>query len=108
MCIRDSNLLTRILLLKIYFDKADWEALEHSLETFRIYLLRHKNMTDNRRKSGLNLLRFTKMLMHLFSERQLYTKRSFRQQISLLKAKIERKKMVLNKPWLLSKLEDEV
>ena len=35
------NLLTRILMLKIYFEINNGKALESTLETFRIYLLRN-------------------------------------------------------------------
>lgn len=100
------NLLTRILLLKIYFDKEDWLALEYALETFRIYLLRNKKITDSRRKSGLNFLRFTKSLMLLVNERTLLSQKDFVKKVQLLKTQIEEKEMVLNKSWLLQKLSD--
>lgn len=99
------NLLTRILLLKIYFDSENWRTLEYSLETFRIYLLRNKKITDNRRKSGLNLIRFTKKLIRLVEQRKLISKKEYRLKLEQLKQQIEQKEMLLNKAWLLEKIE---
>jgi len=63
------NLLTRILMLKIYFETHNGKALESTLETFRIYLLRNSQISGSRRKSGLNLIRFTKKLFRLQEEK---------------------------------------
>ena len=100
------NLLTRLLRLKIYFDTNDWQALEYSLETFRIYLIRNRSITDQRRKSGLNLLRFTKKTMRLLEEKSTLNQKDFLQKIQNLQTQIERKDRVLNKAWLLSKIEN--
>ncbi len=98
------NLITRILTVKIYFDKEDWIALEYELEKFRIYLLRNNQITDERRKSGLNLLRFTKSLMNLASQHKSTSKKEVQQKARLLQQKIEEKAMVMNKAWLIQKL----
>ena len=98
------DLLTRILTVKVYFETANWQALEYALETFRIYLLRNKKLTENRRKSGLNLLRFTKKIMRLKEEKSLYSKKQFAQEIAALKTQIEGKEMVMNKAWLLERV----
>jgi len=38
-----NNISARVLLLKCYYETDDYNALDNSLENFRIYLLRHKN-----------------------------------------------------------------
>ncbi len=100
------NLLTRILLLKIYFDNNNQKALEYSLETFRIFLLRTKKLESNRRKSGLNLIRFTKKLNRIIEEKSITSKKDFFKKTSLIKTQIEEKQKVLNRSWLLKKIEE--
>lgn len=38
-----NNISARVLLLKCYYETDDYNALDNSLENFRIFLLRHKN-----------------------------------------------------------------
>ena len=38
-----NNISSRVLLLKCYYETDDYNALDNSLENFRIYLIRHKN-----------------------------------------------------------------
>lgn len=99
------NLLSRILLLKNYYDLGDEKALEYSLETFRIYLLRNKSISNIRRKSGLNLTRFTKKLLRLSSLRTALSLNEFTRKAEKLKKEITETQAVLNRAWLLEKLE---
>jgi len=102
------KLLTRILLLKIYFDSQNWEALEYTLETFRIFLLRTRKMEEQRRKSGLNLIRFTRGLQKLGEQKGLLSTKDFRKKVNHLEQQIVGNKRVLNRSWLLVKLEELV
>ena len=43
------NISARGLLIKIYFEQQEWEALDYSMENFRIFLLRTKKMEEKRR-----------------------------------------------------------
>ncbi|MFK7808514.1 MAG: hypothetical protein AB8F74_11985 [Saprospiraceae bacterium] len=99
------DLLTRILRVKIYFDQRDWSALEYELEKFRIFLLRNKKITDRRRKSALNLLRFAKLLMRLFQSKPISPKLEYKKERTTLKKSILENENVLNKDWLLQQLE---
>lgn len=99
------NLLTRILLLKIYFDNQNSKALEYALETFRIFLLRTKKLEDNRRKSGLNLIRFTKKLNRILEQKSILSEKDYLKKLQGLHAQIEENKRVLNRSWLLQKIE---
>lgn len=99
------NLLTRIMMLKIYFETQDWQALEYFLETFRIYLLRHKKLGDSRRRSGLNLIKYTRSLFRLIDTKGTISNHQFQEKIETLKSQIETNEKVLNKSWLLSKVK---
>lgn len=100
------NLLNRILTLKIYFENDNEKALEYSLETFRIYLLRTKQISNSRRKSGLNLIRFTKKLMRLQGEKIVLSKSIFEKKIRTLQKQINDTEAVLNRAWLLEKIKE--
>ena len=98
------SLLARLLQMKIYFDMEQWQALTYTLETFRIHLLRNKHLAEGRRRSGLNLLRYTRRLMRFLEEREHFREREFRQKIKKLKIQIEKEALVLNKSWLLDRI----
>ena len=100
------SLLTRLLMLKIYFETQDWKTLEYFLETFRIYLLRNKQLGESRRKSGLNLIKYTRNLSRLLAAKSSISKREFKEKRSALQLKIKDDEKVLNKSWLLSKWEE--
>lgn len=100
------NLLTRLLQLRIYFETQNWQALDYNLETFRVYLLRTKQMEEQRRKSGLNLIRFTKSLQRIIESKPLLAKEKYQLKINALKKRILENRLVLNRSWLLLKIED--
>ncbi|MFK8007170.1 MAG: hypothetical protein AB8H03_12385 [Saprospiraceae bacterium] len=102
------NLLTRILMLKIYFETKDWQALEYFLETFRVYLLRNKKLEGSRIKSGLNLVKYTRTLFRLINSTNEISKKQFREKMELLMSQIEINQKVLNKSWLILKIKKEL
>jgi len=99
------NLLTRILLIKIYFENQNSKALEYALETFRIFLLRTKQLEDNRRKSGVNLIRFTRKLSRIMEQKNILSKKDYLKKLQTLQAQIEEHTKVLNRSWLLQNIE---
>ncbi len=98
------SLLTRILLLKIYFETADWKTLDYFLETFRIYLLRNKQLDTNRRKSSFHLIKYTRNIAQLLEQKDILSNKEFQEKTTTLQKKIAANPMVLNKSWLLAAL----
>ncbi len=96
-----NSVLTRILMLKIYFEIRDWQALDYLLETFRIYLIRTKQLEENRRKSGLNLIKYTRVLSRLLEAKDSLSKVDFLNKKNTLQRQIEAEDKVLQKSWLL-------
>ncbi len=95
------QILTRILLLKIYFNSRDWQALEYHLDSFRIYILRHKVINENRKPAYLNLIRFSKKMAELYEEKNYMRKKELKEKLEQLMEKVEQHPKVLNKSWLL-------
>ena len=99
------NLLVRILRLKIYYEQGNHEALFYLIDTFRIYLLRNRQIAENRRRSAVNLLRFTKKLARLSEEHTLISKKQFVQRLEKLEKQLKSQKRLTNKAWLLVQMQ---
>lgn len=86
----------RKMLLRSYFELGEWPALASLLDSFQAFLRRHKALGYHR-DSYLNLIKFTKKLMHLAGKRPAARKR--------LLARIEATESVAEREWLLGKLQ---
>lgn len=58
------NLNARTMLLKIYYENGLWDALDFHLESFRLFLYRHREL-GYQKKHYMNLVRFTRKLFKL-------------------------------------------
>ena len=56
------NLDSKVMLLKIYFELEEVEALDSLIETFRTYLRRNQEISSDHQRNYLNLIRFVKKL----------------------------------------------
>lgn len=59
------NLDSKVMLLKIYFESREVDALDSLIDSFRIFLRRNKVISDHHRTNYLNLIRFVKKLSRL-------------------------------------------
>lgn len=59
------NLDSRVMLLKVYFEMNETEALDSLIDSFRIFLRRNKLISAHHRRNYLNLTRFVKKLSRL-------------------------------------------
>ena len=57
-----TNLDARAILLKIYYERGFYEALESHLDSFQTYLNRHKNLGYHR-ENYLNLLKIVRKML---------------------------------------------
>jgi hypothetical protein len=89
------NLNARLMLLKIFYESELWNALDSHLDSFKVFIYRHREL-GYQKKHYLNLIRFTRKLLKL---PQLNN-----QQRSLLKSKIQSENMLAEKNWLLEKI----
>lgn len=89
------NFDARRMLLRIYYDRKEYQALESLLESFSLYLQRHAG-TGYHREMYQNLVRFTKRLIKIRPDEQ--------DKWSQLRADIERTKHLAERDWLLSQI----
>ena len=87
------NLNARRMLLKIYFEKGEREALESLLVSFKNFIYRRKELGGNHRSNNLNLIKFM--------QKRLGIGDFDKSRLANLKNEIEEEKAVADKTWLL-------
>lgn len=90
------NLDSRIMLMKMYFETAAWDALDALLSSFRILLLRKKKIVGYHQQHYLNTIRFLQKILRTPAQ-----DRAERQKI---REELINTKAVIEKDWLLGKL----
>lgn len=90
------NLNARTLLMTAYFELGEIQVLESLLQSFRAYVSREKSLPKTRKTNYLNLISFTRQLLSIEGASP--------DKIEELKRKITSTQGVVNKPWLLEKI----
>jgi hypothetical protein len=93
------NLISKAMLTITYYELEEYDTLDSLLESFRVFLNRHKNIPTQTRKIYLNLIKYTRRLMRLAS--------TDKPAIALLREEITSEKAnTVNHEWLLEKLAE--
>ena len=95
------HLNTTFLLLRTYYAKGDTEALFSLIDTFRVYILRNRQITTAEKKGYTNFLGLAKKLVKTRLQGPLYSKTSLEEQLAALRKRIEETDNVINRYWLL-------
>ncbi|MFM2305882.1 MAG: hypothetical protein RLZZ367_551 [Bacteroidota bacterium] len=88
---------TRSLMLKCYFELDEKEAFLNAYYSFRVFVQRRKNVSEQHRKNYLNFLRIAKKLMNL--------RPRDKKAIAALQADIAGAKALADKNWIQQKLQ---
>ena len=90
------DLDARRMLLVMYYDLGNFDALNSLLDSFKNFIYRHKELGYHR-DNYLKLIKYTRQLLQL---------RSFdKEAISLMKSEVENTESLADKKWLLTQLE---
>jgi hypothetical protein len=90
------NLDARQMLMRIYFELGEWQALDSLLDSFKVYLHRQNDISYHR-ESYQNLIKFTQKLLKTDLKNQ--------KLCEILRGQIEETKLVTEKEWLLKQLD---
>ena len=90
------NLNSKTMLVAVYYEMEEIESLYSLLESFRIFLNRHKDIPTDRSNLYLNLIKFTKKLTQL-------TPRD-KKGLQKLKAEVEKTPAIASGNWLKEKI----
>lgn len=99
------SLAAKSLLLRTYFDLREFEAFGSLVKSFRQYLRRNKSIPSQRRKAFLHLLQLTNEASLLRSRQPFQHKTKNVQQLLELKSTIGKTKLLINREWLVEKVE---
>ncbi len=100
------NLDSKALLLRIYFETEEEEALEAHFNAFKIYLIRNKLISNKKHKRYYNLFRFTRKMSLLKSEWDYKSSEYLDNKLKLLRKQIDRAGSIANKNWLNAQLAE--
>ena len=89
---------TKTLQIASYYELDEYEALESLLQAFKMYIRREKSLTEERKETYLNLIKFSGTLMKLNPKDQ--------DKVIKLKDEILNTKGVASKPWLIEKVDE--
>lgn len=92
------NLNSKTILIATYFELEEIDSLSSLLASFEIYLRRNKEIPENRKQHYLHLIRFTRALVRIAP--------SDTPGLQQLRKKIADTDGVVNKGWLLEKIDD--
>ncbi len=87
------NLDSRVMLLKMYFETGEIDALDNLLTSFRILLLRKKKVIGYHQQHYLNMLRYIRKMIKL--------NRYDRQAVASFKKEVAANPGVIEKEWIL-------
>lgn len=87
------NIDSRFLLLKMYYETGEWDALDALIASFKILLLRKKKMIGYHYTYYQNTLRYIQKLTRL--------NRNDKNAVAAFQAEVERSKALNEKEWLL-------
>ena len=92
------NRNSKTMLLATYYELDEIEPLISLLSSFAVYLRRSKNIAAQRKEQYLNLIKFTRQLIRTpINDKDALTK---------LRNRIEETEPIVNKGWLLSKVDE--
>ncbi len=92
------NLNAKVLLLQTYYEMDEIDPLESLMDSFRAYLQRHKEIAPRRRQTFRNFIRFVKKLTRIIPRDK--------KQIEAFKNELAQTQQIVNRPWLLEKVEE--
>ncbi|MEY4926887.1 MAG: hypothetical protein RI894_1323 [Bacteroidota bacterium] len=85
---------SKALLVKTYFELSEWSVIEAQLESFRVFLVREKTVSETTRQQFLNFCRFTKKIIQFPNKKKL----------NVLLTELEQTTEVADRQWLRSKI----
>ncbi len=98
------NLSARHLLLKIFYDEQETDALTYQIESFRLYLLRNKTISTANRTSNLNFLKVMKNLATLKQRQEYAPEAQLKAKLGKIEHAIGHYQPLANKNWLLEQV----
>jgi len=99
-------LAAKVLLLKTYYDTSEVEALESLYDSFRQYIKRNKELSENQRKSYNNLIKFTHRIFNLKITKNYISIDKYKSAVLKIKDQLGQTVYCFNKKWIQQKIAE--
>lgn len=86
--------------LQIYYELQEMEPLINLIDTFRLYVMRHKTQSDYRKKANLNMLRIVKKVAKLKEKSTFMTQKQFEKEQTKLQVLYRELSPLSNSDWI--------
>jgi hypothetical protein len=90
------NLDARSIILKIYFEEKEWNLLFDHCFAFKVYVLRHKDISEHHKKGYLNLIKWTQKISNSINSPN---------KMNIIAEKISAEKNVRELKWILEQIK---
>ena len=90
---------SRLLLAKVYYEQDDIPLLETVLGTFKIYINRNKVISSYQKTIYLNFIKYANKLSKAYGDKN---------RLKALKEEVEPLKKIVDKEWLIQKIEEQL
>ena len=100
------HLGSKSMLLKMYYERADEDALFSLMSAFKIYLKRNRKISERNYMIYKNLILFTNKVFKLKMATTYKRKSSFSKALLQLKSQIENNTDIVNVFWLNEKIRE--
>lgn len=101
------HLSSSYLLVRTYHKLGNTEALLSLLDTFRLFVMRNKQMTGSQKKEYINFIRLAKKLVILKHDYHIYTKAERQKKFEKIRLQIQSTDPLINRSWLLEECVEE-
>jgi hypothetical protein len=97
---------TKTTQIKVFYELQEYELLLSFLESYRLVLMRNKNIGPTRIKSTRNFIQYVRRFVKILLNKSILKRDMFEENLQKLKSDLlEKEAAVLNKNWILEKLE---
>jgi hypothetical protein len=100
------HLSAKGMLLQIYYEMKDEDALKYHMQAFRAFLKRHKQLPKQRVQREINLMRLLKKTYQLWKRQAFLTPEEKAARLSALKEQIDHTEGISHAAWLRAKVHE--
>ena len=92
--------------LQSYYELQEFEPLINLIDTFRLYVMRHKTQSDYRKKATLNMLRIVKKVAKLREKSTFISQNQYNKELIKLKSIFSDTTPLSNSDWIREVIEE--
>lgn len=100
------NMGAKVLLLRVYYERNEFEALDALVESFRQYIQRNTLMADFLKNSVYHVFRLTRRMAKIRTSIGFLSLKKTMQSINKLSEDLNNTESIFNRAWLEAKIED--